>query len=194
MGSELMYMWVRACVLLGPGWVYTPAALSKEGSGGGYRLAGPDSVISMNTGQHEETTWTPMSFSAFGPIAGLAPSPRAHCCTLGLKSLKETVPVSWHSVPSSPLTPSPWFIRLGVQARPEFVTCILLILSRAGPSKAIFGVHQSPKYTFTRIFTATQPTLPSALLPVLRYSRLLAFDWESASLSRLPGARGERQG
>lgn len=86
-----------------------------------------------------------MSFSAFGPIPGLA-----HCYSLGLKSLKETVPVSWHSVPSCPLTPGSWFIR--VLATLALVACTLLVLSRTGPPKAIFGVPQSSKYTFPGIF------------------------------------------
>lgn len=89
-----------------------PSSLKQKGSWEGGHLAGSGSVISMNSVLCAKATWTPMSFSAFGPIPGLVRSLRAHCCSLGLKSLKETMPVSWHLVPSRPLTPEPWFIRL----------------------------------------------------------------------------------
>lgn len=105
--------YVHACSL-DVGWVSTAAALSKEGSGGPFSWPWPcDSreQHSLNTILHAEARWAPMLGSAFDPDSGSGPakSPRAHCCSLGLKSLKETLPASWPQVPSCPLVPSPWF-------------------------------------------------------------------------------------
>lgn len=120
-------MRVYACVSSGPGLGLDPAALSKEGSEGPLSWPWPRDA-------HEHGSTCRGHIGTY-VILHLWPNPRpgsvsqGSCCSLGLNSLKENVPVSWHSGPFQPFDSTSMVYDVLSPGRPRLVACTLLVLS-----------------------------------------------------------------
>lgn len=115
-------------------------------------------------GSHEpEATWAPVSLAALGPIPGAAQSPELTAAPAAETSQGGC---AWEQA-LGPLTAPGFQVHAlqGSESWPGLSAWPAPFWSfpfKSWAIRAIFGAPQSPKCTFTRVFTATQ-TLPSAL-------------------------------